>query len=425
MNPGGSWFSCNPARWPLLLLFFLSFLPTAAFAGGGGCTGNGCAKDGVCTVSMATLSSVSQTTIPFKSYLDSYSDMGAVVSLSRTVRVSPWLRVSAEGTMGDLGDVSVTLNPSQGSSIYRMISRSPTGVPFFPADVEAEFFWRFEIKDSPLSAGPLVLHSNKVVYRASNVTSFPPSPGTAFVLASTMTLTSPTEPGINCTVPPGNGRVVYSGQGIVPVVLINEINVDDGGLRRQFLELYDGGTGYTPLDDVSVVLFSGDGDQPYGEVLRLTGRTTDRDGYFVIGDPGVQNVDLVKTTVWHPGPAAVALYVSPGVAFTPPASPSTNQLMEAVVYGPAAQPDEGLLSLVRPGMPQADEGAAGDSTAHSLQRGQNGRWRRDTRSYQANPPTPGLPNQPDADPGPEPWQPPSPTGATADSSIGAASQPGE
>jgi len=86
--------------------------------------------------------------------------------------------------------------------------------------------------------------------------------------------------------PPGAGKVI-----------INEVDADTPGSdTAEFIELYDGGLGNTPLDGLVVVLYDGGlspftGNQSYA-AFDLTGKSTDANGYFVLGNPGVPNAGL-------------------------------------------------------------------------------------------------------------------------------------
>ena len=75
--------------------------------------------------------------------------------------------------------------------------------------------------------------------------------------------------------------------------MINEVDSDTPGTDTlEFVELYDGGAGDTALDGFSVVFYNGNGDVSYS-VFDLDGLATDADGYFVLGNAGVADVDLV------------------------------------------------------------------------------------------------------------------------------------
>jgi hypothetical protein len=52
--------------------------------------------------------------------------------------------------------------------------------------------------------------------------------------------------------------------------------------EQEFVELYDGGRGYTPLDCLTLVFYDGDTNRSYKHV-NLFGQTTNADGYFVVG----------------------------------------------------------------------------------------------------------------------------------------------
>src|SRR5262249_12513480 len=76
-------------------------------------------------------------------------------------------------------------------------------------------------------------------------------------------------------------------------VIINEIDSDTPGVDdAEFIELYDGGVGNTSLNGLVLVLFDGSSNTSYN-AFDLTGRSTDANGYFVIGDAIVTGVDFV------------------------------------------------------------------------------------------------------------------------------------
>ena len=71
--------------------------------------------------------------------------------------------------------------------------------------------------------------------------------------------------------------------------MINEVDADTPGSdTAEFVELYDGGAGNTPLDGLVVVFFdgatTGSGNQSYA-AFDLDGYSTDANGYFVWGIP--------------------------------------------------------------------------------------------------------------------------------------------
>lgn len=174
-----------------------------------------------------------------------------------------------------------------------------------------------------------------------------------------------------------------AGSAPVPVFTINEIDADNPGTdTAEFIEIYDGGVGNSALDGLKVVLFNGNGDSAY-DTIPLDGYTTDADGFFVIGSADVANVDLIAFTSngLQNGADAVALY--DGEA---PTLPTTDNLLDAIVYDTADLDDPGLLSALGQTV-QYDERANGDSAAHALARDVDG-----TGTFVAQAPTPGESN---------------------------------
>jgi hypothetical protein len=80
-------------------------------------------------------------------------------------------------------------------------------------------------------------------------------------------------------------------------MVINELNSDNPHVdTAEFIELYDGGRGNVSLDDYQLVLFNGNSpDDSCYRVIDLTNKTTNENGYFVIGTSGVSPpVDLLQ-----------------------------------------------------------------------------------------------------------------------------------
>ena len=76
----------------------------------------------------------------------------------------------------------------------------------------------------------------------------------------------------------------------------------------EFVELYDGGVGNTPLDGLVVVFYNGANDLSYA-AFDLDGYTTNAQGYFTLGNAAVPGVDLVfANDTLQNGADAVALY---------------------------------------------------------------------------------------------------------------------
>jgi hypothetical protein len=103
---------------------------------------------------------------------------------------------------------------------------------------------------------------------------------------------------------------------------------------------------------------------------------------LIFGNGGLQN-----------GPDAVGLYKGRAADFPNGSSLETGNLLDAFVYGPGDDPDAGLLALLEPDRPQADENGRGAAQSDSLGRCPNGEGgRRDTNAYRPGPPTPGAAN---------------------------------
>ena len=192
--------------------------------------------------------------------------------------------------------------------------------------------------------------------------------------------------------PPGAGNVI-----------INELDADTpvGIDTAEFVELYDGGVGNTPLDGLVVVFYNGNGDVSYA-AFDLDGYTTNANGYFTLGNPGVPGVDLVfdpgAAGLLQNGADAVALYAGNASDFPNGTTVTTANLQDAVVYDTDDADDPGLLRAAEsPDQPQVNENGGGSGTTQSSQRCPNGIGRRpqhvDLRAGHADargPPTPAC-----------------------------------
>ncbi|HEV2828227.1 MAG TPA: Ig-like domain-containing protein [Pyrinomonadaceae bacterium] len=183
-------------------------------------------------------------------------------------------------------------------------------------------------------------------------------------------------------------------------VIINEIDSDTPGTdTAEFIELYDGGVGNTSLNGLVVVLFNGSNDLSYG-AFDLDGRTTDANGYFVLGDAGVPGVDMVfADNIFQNGADAVALYAANGSDFPNNTAVTTTNLQDAIVYDTDDADDPGLLVLLNSGQPQVNEGAGGTNSVGRCPNGSGG-GRNTSTYYQGSP-------SPDAASNCPPIQPPS------------------
>ena len=177
---------------------------------------------------------------------------------------------------------------------------------------------------------------------------------------------------------------------VAQTVRLNEIDANTPGSdTAEFIELYDGGTGATPLDGLFVVLFNGGDDSSY-RAIDLAGYTTDAAGYFLLANAAVGGAQLeLPNGLLQNGPDAVALVDGWGVEL-PNGTPVEGVTpLDAVVYGSGDETDVGLLSLLNPGQTAVDEDGRGDGENHSNQRCPNGAGgARNSGSFRQNTPTP-------------------------------------
>ena len=177
-------------------------------------------------------------------------------------------------------------------------------------------------------------------------------------------------------------------------LVINEVDADTEGTDTlEFVELYDGGVGNSPLDGFVVVMYNGSNDTAYG-VYDLTGYVTNEEGYFVLGNIDVPNVGLVfASNGLQNGVDAVALYRGAIANYSVGTVVTTDGLEDALVYDTNDGDDEGLLILLNEGQLQLNEDELGDKDRHSLQRIPNGEGGlRNTLTYVQDDPTPGTEN---------------------------------
>lgn len=198
-----------------------------------------------------------------------------------------------------------------------------------------------------------------------------------------------------------------NGGGSAPVIVINEVDADTPGTdAAEFIELYDGGVGNTSLTGLVVVLYNGSNNAGYAS-FDVSGYTTNDDGYFVLGNAGTANVDLIfSNNFLQNGADAVALYQGTAADFPDGASISTHEIIDAVVYDTDDADDAELLDLLNEGQPQVNEDENNNKDNESLQRIPNGGGGlRITDHYTALAPTPGAQNSGDiVDPPVEPGQ---------------------
>jgi hypothetical protein len=198
------------------------------------------------------------------------------------------------------------------------------------------------------------------------------------------------------TIPQNPDIGAYEYRTIPSGIIINEVDVDQTGTDdAEFIEIYDGGSGNTPLDELVVVLYNGNDDESY-DAIELEGYETDANGYFVIGSNNVPNADLISFTTngLQQGADAVALYK--GIEDTYPDGTLVtvnDSLIDALVYDTDDSDDADLLQLLLGGG-QVNENEYDASETESMQRIPNGvGGRLNTSKYTTLPPTPGEPNE--------------------------------
>jgi DNA/RNA endonuclease G (NUC1) len=200
--------------------------------------------------------------------------------------------------------------------------------------------------------------------------------------------------GANVTDAQGQGTILNDDAAPVATnVLVNEVDSDTPGTdTAEFVELYDGGVGNTPLDGLVVVFYNGSNDQSYA-AFDLDGKTTDANGYFTLGNSGVAGVGLVFADgLLQNGADAVALYAANATNFPNNTPISIANLRDALVYDTSDADDAGLLALLNAGQPQVNEDAT-NGPLNSNQRCPSGSGgARNTSTYGQGAPTPGSAN---------------------------------
>ncbi|PKP18940.1 MAG: hypothetical protein CVU05_12480 [Bacteroidetes bacterium HGW-Bacteroidetes-21] len=182
----------------------------------------------------------------------------------------------------------------------------------------------------------------------------------------------------------------------IDFLVINEVDADQAGSDvREFIELYDGGTGNYSLDGYCIVLYNGNTDVVYN-AWGLSGHSTNANGYFVMGTTAVASATLnfPGNTIQN-GEDAIALYEGSVASFPAGTAIHKNGLIDAVIYDNGQADNPALLYLVEPGEPQIDENEYGMGTVYSFQRIPNGSGgMQHSFTFAVAPPTPGSENTP-------------------------------
>ncbi len=181
--------------------------------------------------------------------------------------------------------------------------------------------------------------------------------------------------------------VALNGQG----VRINEIDSDQQGTDTgEFIEFF--GPANTPLDGLVVVWYNGSSNQVY-EAFDLDGFSLDENGFFVMGNAAVPNVDLIfDDNSLQNGPEAIALYTGNGEDFPNSTPITTEGLIDAIVYHTNDSDDLDLIDGLTPGQFQVNESANGNSADDAVARIPDGGAPFDASSYVTQLPTPGFTN---------------------------------
>lgn len=176
-------------------------------------------------------------------------------------------------------------------------------------------------------------------------------------------------------------------------VVINELDCDQVATdAAEFVELY--GEPNAPLDGLVVVFFNGSSDVSYA-AYDLAGFALDANGFFVLGNPGVNGVQIVfDGNTLQNGPDAVVIYSGTAAEWPVGTPVSANNIIDAMVYGTNDPDDAELLAALSPSGIQLNEGANGNGTGHSLSRIPDGGTALDVSSVVAQNPTPGATNVP-------------------------------
>ena len=223
-------------------------------------------------------------------------------------------------------------------------------------------------------AGSSADHSNQRCTNGSggqrNTSTFvqlPPSPGAVNNCDALAPTATPTPANTPITPTPTSSITPETG------LVINEVDVDTPSSdTAEFIELFDGGSGNTPLDGLAIVFFDGSSDESY-LALDLDGLTTNADGYFVAGNPAVASAVITFADGrLQNGADAVALYVGSASDFPANTPVTTTNLLDAIVYGTDDADDAGLLTLLLAGEGQMNEAGARNSDAVAMGRCPNG-----------------------------------------------------
>ena len=171
--------------------------------------------------------------------------------------------------------------------------------------------------------------------------------------------------------------------------VINEVDSDTTGTDLlEFVELF--GAPNASLTGLSIVGVNGSDDLTYDTfAFDLDDLTLGANGFFVIGNADVANVDLViPSNALQNGPDAVVLFAGDISDFGDDTAPPTGtSVLDVFHYGTNDTADAGISGLY-PLATYVDEGALGDKDTDSVGRSIDGAGLLTT----FNTPTPGASN---------------------------------
>jgi hypothetical protein len=185
---------------------------------------------------------------------------------------------------------------------------------------------------------------------------------------------------------------------------ISEIDSDQTGAdTAEFIELHVGEPAARSLDGYWVVLFNG--NHPVNGAYAaydLTGRSSDADGFFIIGNALVPGVDwVIPDATLQNGADAIAIFRAPAAPFVTTGNPTPatyENLVDVVVYGNNHAEDSDLIAAFQDaglppaaGLTQHNEGSANNAVALARVSGSPGPFST-FGSFVSQTPSPGTGN---------------------------------
>lgn len=170
---------------------------------------------------------------------------------------------------------------------------------------------------------------------------------------------------------------VFIAQFSLAQVVINELDSDSEGIdNKEFIELKTDAA-YTSLDGYVVVFFNGSsaGNNTSYYAIDLDGYTTDINGILLIGSSDVSPIPqlLIPPNTIQNGADAVGIYLGSYYDFPDYTLATTDNLIDALVYGTSDPTDTELLNLL--GLSeQIDEDENNNKDFESIQRNADGTY---------------------------------------------------